>query len=264
LILVLWAVPSTSLVCQECFCSLANISACDCSPTVTAPDGSHCLIIEDLDPENPYVQLTYAETNSSYVRIKDTYYVIVDESIYYNETTTTWNTKTKRVVHGCDWDNCNQFSLYEALPDTFKLTINDAWLNENIYGDGSITECNTCSNQTCGINIDQNLCPITTCENSTRCSMYNLWHDVDTGESCYESRCALPEFSDEYNEDNEKYQVQIEAIVYLAQNRSNFDIWELDINCAVENCTRPSIFLEIKGQILGNASVLPIFPPTRP
>ncbi|CAF0732493.1 unnamed protein product [Adineta steineri] len=264
LILVLWAVPSTSLVCQECFCSLANISACDCSPTVTAPDGSHCLVIEDLHPENPYVQLAYAETNSSYVRIKDTYYIIVDESIYLNETTETWNIKTKRVVHGCDWDNCNQFSLYQALPDTFKLTINDAWLNENIYGNGSITECNTCSNQTCGIDIEHNLCPITTCENSTRCSMYNLWHDVDTGESCYESRCALPEFSDEYNEDNEKYQVQIEAIVYLAQDRSKFDIWQLDINCAVENCTRPNIFLEIKDQISGNVSVQPIFPPTRP
>jgi hypothetical protein len=98
----------------------------------------------------------------------------VDESIFYNETSSTWETKTKRVVHGCDWDFCNKFLLIESLPDTFQLTINSSWLNDNIYGTGRVSSCNNCSNQICGNQtnpINYDLCPFTQCANSTTVSI---------------------------------------------------------------------------------------------
>jgi hypothetical protein len=170
LVLVLWSVPSTSLRCYKCWCPSLNISACDCANAADVEEGSHCTITQDLHSSNPYIELSSAFLNSSYIRIKDPYYILVDESIYYNETTSLWETKPKRVVHGCDWDNCNRYSLISSLPDSFQLTIDSQWLSDNIYGTGSVTACLTCPNEVCGNAtqpVNSDLCPLTTCENAT-------------------------------------------------------------------------------------------------
>lgn len=173
LILTLWAMPSASLTCYTCNCPSFNISACDCAATTTVPDGAHCTIIEDFNPNNPYLQLNYTFPNSSLVRIQDTYYVMIDESIFYNETDPTWVQRVNRVVFGCDWDNCNRYALVSSLPDTFNLNIDPPWLNENIYGNESVTACYNCSNELCTnatTPVNFELCPSDSCSNSTTVS----------------------------------------------------------------------------------------------
>nr|ACF16058.1 sodefrin precursor repeats A [Adineta vaga] len=266
-ILLLSIAPSTGLVCYKCYCQPANTTACDCGTIIDVEDGSHCTIVEDLHTSNPYIELSSAALNTSYVRIKDPYYIIVDEAIYYNETTTTWDKQTKHVVHGCDWDFCNKYEMIASLPQSFQLTIDASWLTDNIYGTGSTTSCNDCSTAICSNathSIDYDQCPFKSCDNATTCSLYDLWHDVDTNELCYQSQCTPSEMVDEFNDANEKYKVQVEAIVYLAQNRSSFEIWELNINCAAENCTRPSIFQEVNELLSGVVSGIIDFPVTRP
>jgi hypothetical protein len=174
LVLVLWTVPSTSLTCYKCECPSFNTSACDCSTWVNVEEGAHCTIIEDFNPLNQYLELSSAFLNSSYIRIKDPYYIIVEESISYNETSVQWETKTKRVVYGCDWDYCNSFALISFLPDTFKLTISSTWLTENIYGNGSVNSCHNCSDGICGNathSINYDLCSYSPCDNSTTVSI---------------------------------------------------------------------------------------------
>ena len=173
LVLILCTVPSTSLRCYKCWCPTANISACDCTDAADVEEGSHCTITQDLHSSNPYIELSSAFPNQSYIRIKDPYYILVDESIYYNETTSGWLTKPKRVVYGCDWDNCNRFSLVSSLPDSFQLTIDSQWLTDNIYGTGTVTSCHSCSEEVCGNetqSINYDLCPFTSCQNSTTVS----------------------------------------------------------------------------------------------
>jgi hypothetical protein len=173
LILVLLVVPSTGLICYNCFCPPSNVSACNCDGVVNAAEGSHCTIVEDLHPADPYIELGTAPADSSYLRIKDPYYILVDEVIYYNETSSDSATKTKRVVHGCDWDFCNKFELIAALPDSFQLNMETSWLQANIYGTGNTSACHTCPGGLCGNatqSIDYGQCPFTQCENSTTVS----------------------------------------------------------------------------------------------
>ncbi|CAF4019814.1 unnamed protein product [Rotaria sp. Silwood2] len=174
--------------------------------------------------------------------------------------------KTKRIIYGCDWNYCNEYSLVSLLPDAFKLTIDKKWLEENIYGNGSVNACHTCSNEICGnqahhIKYDQ--CALTSCNNPTTCSLYNVWYDIETDELCYRSECTKSVLEDDSNEDNQKYKVQVEAIVYLSQNHPNLEIWKLNINCAAYDCTRSSIFQEVKVQIRNDASKLTAFSTVR-
>ena len=162
-------VPSISLRCYQCNCPSFNTSACDCGLAVDADDSTHCTIVENFDPSNQSLELSFSSLNSSYIRIKDPYYIIVDESIFYNETSGQWLTRTKRVIYGCDWDDCNKFSLYQPLTYSFNLTIDSTWLINNIYGNGSVNGCNNCSNGICGNDtdsIDDSLCPFRSCDNN--------------------------------------------------------------------------------------------------
>ena len=179
LILVLWTVPSTSLVCYTCECPSTDIAACNCSSETNAAVGAHCVITKGFDPADNNVTLsTSSSLSSSYSRIKDTYYIIVDETVFYNETVAQWETKTNQVVYGCDWDNCNSFDLIADLPNSFNITINQPWLDQNIYGNGSITTgCNNCSSGICGNQtdpIDYDLCSLSPCDNSTTVSMQRI------------------------------------------------------------------------------------------
>lgn len=174
LILVLWTVPSTGLFCYTCNCPLFDTTACNCSNVTNVVTVAHCIITKDFDASNSNVELSSSSISSSYSRIKDPYYIIVDESIFYNETTAQWETKTNQVVYGCDWDNCNSFDFITALPTSFNITIDPIWLNENIYSNQSVNGCYNCSNEICGNQtnpIDYNLCQFTSCNNSTTVSI---------------------------------------------------------------------------------------------
>jgi hypothetical protein len=165
LILVLWTVPSTSLVCYTCNCPSSNTIACNCSSVINAATGTHCTITKDFNASSSNVELSSSSLNSSYSRINDPYYIIVDESIFYNETIGQWETKTNEVIYGCDWDNCNSFDFIAFLPNTFNITIDPSWLTQNIYSNESVSGCYNCPAGTCG--NQTNLCPFTSCDNST-------------------------------------------------------------------------------------------------
>lgn len=177
LLLLLSVSSSTGLDCFSCFCQPTNTTACDCTNVVTVQAGFHCTIVQDLHSSDPYIEMSSADANSSYAQVKDAYYILVDEDIYRNDSTSTWQTKTKRVVYGCDWNLCNNFTLIASLPQSYKLTIDSAWLESNIYGSGSVSSCNTCANEICGNKtnpIDYDQCPITTCVNTTTVSCIAL------------------------------------------------------------------------------------------
>nr|ACC43977.1 ArkA_3 [Philodina roseola] len=267
IVLLFWAGSSAGLKCYECRCSKENVYDCNCDTTVTAPEGTHCTIVEDLHSDDPFIEMATSLLDSSSTLIRDPYYILLDESIGYNVTGDKWSSQPKRVVFGCDWDLCNKYSFVESLPRTFQLEIASTWLTENIYGTGSINECPTCS-ELCGNDtnpIDFGSCSLQTCENSTTCSIYYLWHDLTTSSGCYKSGCAPQFIPDEFTEeDDSKYEVNIQAIVYLAQDRSQFDIWQITILCATTNCASSTFFNEVKSKINGDTSDLSAFPLLRP
>ena len=175
--LLLWAGSSAGLECYECRCSKENLNACNCAKTVNASAGAHCTILEDLHSDEPFIEMATSIPGSSYVLIRDPYYILLDESISYDKVNDQWLTQPKRVMFGCDWDFCNKFSFVESLPRTLQLNIADStWLTENIYGDGSISACPTCS-ELCGDQtnpIKFNSCSSESCVNSSRVSFIIL------------------------------------------------------------------------------------------
>ena len=174
LILTLWTIPSASLSCYTCNCPSFNISACDCGRTSVVPEGAHCTIVEDFDAADPYLELTYTFLNSSLLRIQDPYYIVADESVFYNELNSTWETRVNRVVLGCDWDGCNSYNWVAALPDTFNLTIDQNWLTENIYGTESNVTCYNSSNELCANTsspVNFEISPSDSCDNSSTVSI---------------------------------------------------------------------------------------------
>ena len=195
LLLLLWAGSSVGLDCYNCRCPRGNLTGCACTEIIEAPQGSHCTIVEDLYSNEPYVELGSSTLNSSDVLIKDPYYIRLEESISYNENSTTWSLQAKRVIFGCDWDRCNPNSLIESLPRTFQLNIDDTWLTTNIYGDGSITQCPTCSGEVCvdqGNPISFDLCPPQTCENSTTVILQRRKHSHFVINLCFSLLSSAP------------------------------------------------------------------------
>ncbi|CAF4680732.1 unnamed protein product, partial [Rotaria sp. Silwood2] len=268
-LLLVSIVPSNSLTCYECGCSNTNIYACDCGETTTSHDGDFCIINEQRLKDKTNIQLSRLRRNTTLIYIEDHYFIFLKESIRLNQTTMDWYLWMDNAVLGCDWDLCNSPSLINALPTSFELTIDKDWLNTNIYDTGSITECHHCPWETCGDSenpIDFTLCPMTTCDNVTTCLAYDLWIDFDTGEQCYQSQCA-PEYLDEDLDEfyNSKYRIDIEVVVYLAQDRSKYYIWEMDVYCGAYNCTRPTMFQEIADALnytIGDLSFFPLVRPT--
>lgn len=162
----MWIAPTAGLLCFTCSCSSLDTSACNCTTQITVPIGAHCTIIEDFNPVNSSIALSYAFANSSLVQIRDLYYLMVDESMFFNETTVPWQNKVNRITFGCDWDSCNQFDLVDSLPNSFNLTIDSAWLDENIYSNVSVSNCYSCSNAICAnltTPVNFELCPNNPC-----------------------------------------------------------------------------------------------------
>ncbi|CAF0857249.1 unnamed protein product [Adineta steineri] len=269
LLLLLSIVPSNSLKCYECGCDQSDTAACNCDTTSDITDNDYCIILEQRYVGTTYIQLSRIPRNSSWVYIEDPYYILTEESIRYNLTTRQWYLWTGSIVFGCDWDRCNSPNLINSLPNSFKYNINSTWLNSNIYGTGAITSCYHCDTQVCGDIAnpsDFSECKITTCDtNITSCLAYDLWNNVATGEQCYQSDCA-PAYLNGADAETYggKYRIDLEAVVYLAKDRSKYDIWELDVYCAANNCTRPSIFKEITEQLRLEIGDLSAFPPIRP
>jgi hypothetical protein len=170
-LLLVSIVPSNSLECYECGCDGDDLSACECGFVTTSTEIDYCIILEDrYTPDSTYFQLSRIPRNATLLYIKDPYYVLTQESIRYNLTTSEWYVWVGAVIFGCDWDRCNSPSLIPSSPNSFNLTINTTWLDTNIYGNGSVDGCYVCPTQVCGDTSNPgnfSECEITSCGNIT-------------------------------------------------------------------------------------------------
>jgi hypothetical protein len=169
ILLIVSVVSYECLKCYECDCNQSNLSKCECDRMSDSDDDTYCVIFETRYTESAQITMTRIERNSTYVYIKDPYYILLQESIQYRVSTKEWFLMTNGAVFGCDWDLCNAPGLINVLPDSFKLTIDKTWLDTNIYGTGSVTDCYHCPNETCShstCSIDVSRCSIITCTNA--------------------------------------------------------------------------------------------------
>jgi hypothetical protein len=171
LLLLVSVIPSNSLVCYECGCDHTDLSLCDCGFTSEFSDNDYCTIFEERYIDETYIELSRIPRNSTWVFIRDPYYILTLESIRYNKTSLQWTTWTNGILYGCDWDRCNSPNLIDVLPSSFQLVINPTWLNTNILGTGSVSSCYHCPTETCGNKtnpINFSNCSVQTCtDNST-------------------------------------------------------------------------------------------------
>ncbi|CAF4733525.1 unnamed protein product, partial [Rotaria sp. Silwood2] len=142
----------------------------NCDVTSTQMNGDYCVIAEERLLDTTNIQLTRLPRGTTLVDVEDPYYIFLQESIRYNQTANSWYLRTTGAIFGCDWDLCNSPSLINGLPASFNLSIDKDWLDTNIYGTGSTTQCHHCPFEMCGdsgnpINFTQ--CPMTTCDNAT-------------------------------------------------------------------------------------------------
>jgi hypothetical protein len=171
LLLFMVIVPINSLTCYSCNCLKSNLAACYCDGNSTDSFGvDYCVIIEQRDVSDTFIELSRVPRNASWLHIEDPYYILAIESIRYNETTEDWYLVTNGLIYGCDWDYCNSPDLILGLPNSFALSIDETWLNDNIYGNGSVDSCFTCEQSQCFNEtnpFDPENCPLTNCTNIT-------------------------------------------------------------------------------------------------
>ncbi|CAF1113044.1 unnamed protein product [Adineta steineri] len=265
-LVILMVIPSSSLICFECICNFKKF--CDCSNTIDRNDSTRCIIDLKYALNNSSIYLTGANHNSTYLNTNDHYYIDIKQSIIHNKKTKDWYTLTHDIIYSCDWNYCNDLKLINIFPLTIKTTINKAWLNKNIYGNGVVDKCHYCPKKFCRNStypIDFNQCPIIKCTKRKTCIMSSLTNNILTNEQCFHSECSSKDSSDESNDkDDEQSKIVLDIIIFLAQNRSKFSILKMDIFCTADNCSRPTIFQEIKEQISIPTSDLAIFPSVRP
>ena len=170
LVLLVAVVPINSLQCYECVCPSSDGTDCSCNTTTEYFEQDYCVIIEQKYIDSTYVELYRIPRNATWLYVDDSYFILIIESIRYNVTAADWYLWPSTVIYGCDWDLCNSPSLISVLPNSFALSIDKAWLNTNIYGNGSVSSCHSCPSGLCTVgqnpfNVSQ--CPLTTCVNVT-------------------------------------------------------------------------------------------------
>lgn len=168
LILLVFVTSTHSLLCYEGFCQGKDTLECSHDEPSSGED-DYCVIIEQRFYDVDYIFITRVHNFPSYVEVEDTYHILVIDSIRYNQTANKWYTWPAMVMFGCDWDLCNAPDIIDKLPDSFSVTMNETWLNENIYGTGSVDSCNYCPRGICANNetaYNMTECPMTNCTNN--------------------------------------------------------------------------------------------------
>jgi hypothetical protein len=229
--------------CYDCYCY--NQPNCPCNRTTIIPaNGTYCLITRENYGQDIWISMGHIEQDSTRVYIREFPYLLVEESILYDEQLLRWNTITNFVVYGCNWDYCNNPSLIPYLPNTFQLRLPDAWLNTNVLGTGQPTrECHQCPDAPqCGTSdfLDASRCPPREC--NTTCLVFDTFDDPAVDEQCYQSFCAPPDTED-YQIDTNR--IEVEGILYLNKQPRTVEIWEIDLYCRADDCSRPEIFNEV-------------------
>jgi hypothetical protein len=202
--------------------------------------------------------MEHVDRESTQVHIRQFPYLVVEESILYTEQTGRWTTRTNFVIYGCDWDYCNHPSLIQYLPNSFQMRLPEAWLNSSILGTGQpVRDCHECPDEPqCGTTdfLDASRCPIQSCD--TTCLVFDTFNNPDDDLLCYQSFCAPPD-SEDFQIDT--HRVEIEGILYLNKPTREVEIWEIDVYCRADDCSRPELFNELKSQlsvVVGDLSAL--------
>ena len=215
---------------------------------------SYCMIGRQDYGQNSYVYSGAIGIEETYISIREFPYVLVEESITYDESVGRWFTKTNFVVYGCNWNLCNKPSLVPFLPNSFQMRLPESWLNTSVLGSGKpVRNCHECSNgPECGTTtfLSEQVCPIRPC--NTTCLVQDTFDDPAFDYLCYQSYCLPPDV-DEYNVD--QHRVEIEGIIY-ASDPSTVQLWEVDIFCRADDCSRPEIFKELREQLRVQSTTL--------
>ena len=242
------------LSCYECACY--DVFNCACN-TVGVSDAAstYCTIVRMYDSDGDYVdEFLHIDRNSTRVFIRKFPYILAEESIIYNESTTQWYTRTNLIVYGCNTNLCNHPSLLPLLPGSFEMRLSDDWLNKNVLGNGStIRDCHECPDAPqCGSEtfLDTSRCPVKSC--NTTCLVSDTYNDPSQGEFCYQSFCAdadTPQFT------TDPHRVELEGLIY-EEEKDKFELWEIDIYCQADDCSRPEIFNELRANLTVDKSNL--------
>lgn len=238
---------SNRISCYDCECY--DDPNCACNNVVPMDvEISYCVIIRyNFENEDDFIiNLGHVDQNSTRAYVSRYPYLVAEESILYNETTEQWHVRTNLLVYGCDWDLCNHPRLLPLLPGSFKMKLSDEWLNKNILHNGtSERDCHECPDAPqCGTTefLDASRCPVKAC--NTTCVVSDLFDDPSIDELCYQSYCASPDSDEEENQ----HRVELEGIIY-DDDPSFVDLWEIDLYCRGDDCSRPELFREIRQNI---------------
>jgi hypothetical protein len=229
--------------CYDCYCF--NNPNCPCNKTTLMPANStYCWIIRENFGQESWISYEHVDQESTRVHIREFPYLVVEESILYNEQTRVWNTITFMVIYACDWDYCNHPNLAPYLPNTFQMRLPEAWLNTNVLGTGQpVRDCHECADvPQCGTTdfLDPGRCPIRAC--NTTCLVFDTFDNPEDDLQCYQSFCAPP---DTEGWEIDTHRVEIEGILYLRKQPREVEIWEIDLYCRADDCSRPEIFNEV-------------------
>nr|ACC43935.1 ArkB_4 [Philodina roseola]ACC43978.1 ArkB_3 [Philodina roseola] len=249
------------LKCYDCSCTT---SPCICNnfDTVTSED-TYCTIILEYYGQQVTTTFGHVDRDSTRVHIRDLPYVLVEESIVFSDQLGIWNTKTNIVLYGCDWDSCNKPDLVQYVPKGFQMRLPETWLNSSVLGNKqTIRNCHHCPDTPqCGPEsfLDADLCPVQAC--NTTCIVSDAFDDPSKDEQCYQSYCATPEEDLKFD----PHRVELEGILYLDKDDKTVELWEIDIYCRADDCSRPEIFNEVREKLdvqLGDSATLEYLKPT--
>jgi hypothetical protein len=235
--------PGPTITCYDCYCY--DDPNCSCDQFSDSPaSSSYCTIVRQNFDQDFFIALEQIQRNSTRVYVREFPYLLVEETILYNETTTRWSTRTNLVVYGCNTSYCNHPSLVPYLPDSFQMTLPEPWLNTNVLGTGApVRNCHECPEAPqCGTLefLDAGRCPIRDC--NTTCLVSDTFDIPENDLQCYQSYCAPPD-SEFFTID--PHRVELEGILYLYPMGRQVELWEIDIFCRADDCSRPEIFDEV-------------------
>ncbi|CAF1152203.1 unnamed protein product [Didymodactylos carnosus] len=224
---------------------------CSCNQTVFQHDNTtYCTINRENIGADVYVTIDYIPRNSTKFYIKNPYYILTYQTIFYNDTTNEWNQQTIDIRYGCNWNLCNKPELVPKLLSTLTLSLPIHWLNTFIIGTNPST-CHQCQSGSVCENTnftDFSSCPVVSCKGS--CVMSDLFENFQAGlpQFCYQSICF-----NNTDSNIDTHRIDIEGIYYL--DTEEFNIWEIDVYCRANNCSRPEIFNEIRSNLKENINI---------
>ena len=130
------------------------------------------------------------------------------------------------------------------FPNCFQIRLPEAWLNSSILGtERPVCECHECPDgPQCGTTdfLDPSRCPIESC--NTTCLVSDTVNNPEDGLLCYQSFCAPP---DQEGLEIDRHRVEIEGVLYLNKYPREVQLWETDIFCRADDCSRPELFNEV-------------------